>query len=78
MMFNVWHTYSLGPFHWVFMLAGVIIYFLVSLFIAKYMHKDALKRGIKNTEFWLLIGFILNVVGLLLYIFVRKNYEERK
>jgi len=60
------------------MLAGAIIYFVVSLFIAKYMHRDALKRGIKNTEFWLLLGFILNVIGLILYIFIRKNYEERK
>ena len=71
------NTYSLGPFHWIFMLVGGVLYFVVSLFIAKYIHKDALKRGIKNSEFWLLIGFILNVIGLLLYIFVRKNYEER-
>ncbi|MFX1302185.1 MAG: hypothetical protein ACFFC1_10310 [Promethearchaeota archaeon] len=77
MIFNIWDTYSFVPFHWIFMLAGGIIYFIVSLFIAKYMHRDALKRGIKNTEFWLVIGFILNVIGLLLYIFVRKNYEER-
>ncbi|MFX0105796.1 MAG: hypothetical protein ACFE75_09915 [Candidatus Hodarchaeota archaeon] len=59
------------------MVLGAIIYFVASLFIARYMHRDALKRGIKNTEFWLLIGFILNVIGLLLYVFVRKNYEER-
>ena len=66
------------PFMWIFVVLGVVIYFVVSLLIAKYMHRDALKRGIKNTEFWLLIGFILNVIGLLLYVFVRKNYEERK
>lgn len=60
------------------MLVGGILLFVASFFIAKYMHKDALKRGIKNTEFWLLIGFFLNVIGLLLYVFVRKNYEERK
>lgn len=72
------HLYSLSPFHWIFMLVGGILLFVVSLFIAKYMHKDALKRGIKNSEFWLLIGFFLNVIGLLLYILVRKNYEERK
>ncbi len=59
------------------MVSGVVVYFLVSLLIANYMHRDALKRGIKNTEFWLLIGFILNVIGLLLYIYVRKNYKER-
>jgi len=59
------------------MILGGILYFIISLFIAKYIHKDALKRGIKNSEFWLLIGFILNLIGLLLYIFVRKNYEPR-
>ena len=62
---------------WIFIVLGAVIYFVVSLLIAKYMHKDALKRGIKNSEFWLLIGFILGVLGLLLYVFVRKNYEER-
>ena len=59
------------------MLVGGIILFVVHLLIAKYMHKDAIKRDIKNSEFWLIIGFFLSVIGLLLYVFVRKNYEER-
>jgi len=70
----------LSPFHWIYMLVGgiiLVVLLVVNLLIAKYMHKDALKRGIKNSEFWLLIGFILGVLGLLLYVFVRKNYEER-
>ena len=65
------------PFAWVFMLIGGIVLLVVSLLIARYMHKDAIKREI-NAEFWLLIGLFLSVFGLLLYIFVRKNYEERK
>ncbi|MFX1454388.1 MAG: hypothetical protein ACFFDB_03350 [Promethearchaeota archaeon] len=73
----MFHTYTLGPYHWLFMLIGGVVLIIVNLFVAKYMHKDALKRGIKNSEFWLLIGFILGVIGLLLYVFVRKNYEER-
>jgi len=56
---------------------GGIVLLVVNLLIAKYMHKDAIKRDIKNSEFWLIIGFFLSVIGLLLYIFVRKNYEER-
>jgi hypothetical protein len=59
------------------MLIGGIVLIVVNLFVAKYMHKDALKRGIKNSEFWLLMGFILGLLGLLLYVFVRNNYEER-
>lgn len=72
------HTYTLTPFHWIYMLVGGVVLIVVNLLIAKYMHKDAIKRDIKNSEFWLIIGFFLSVFGLLLYIFVRKNYEERK
>jgi len=74
------HTYTLSPYHWIFMLVGgivLVVLLVVNLLIARYMHKDALKRGIKNSEFWLLMGFILGLLGLLLYVFVRKNYEER-
>lgn len=71
------HTYTFSPFFWICMLVGGIILVVVNLLISRYMHKDAIKRGIKNSEFWLLIGLILGVLGLLLYIFVRKNYEER-
>ena len=70
--------YTFSPYHWIYMLVGGIVLFVVHLLIAKYMHKDAIKREIKNSEFWLTIGFFLGVFGLLLYIFVRKNYEERK
>lgn len=72
------HAYTiLTPLHWVFIIVGGIVLLVVNLLIAKYMHKDALKRGIKNSEFWLLIGLILGLLGLLLYVFVRKNYEVR-
>ena len=70
-------TYTLSPYHWIYMLVGGIVLLVVNLCIAKYIHKDALKREIKNSEFWLLMGFIFGPIGLLLYIFVRKNYEER-
>ena len=69
--------YTFSPYHWIYMLVGGIVLFVVNLLIAKYMHKDAIKRKIQNSEFWLIIGFFLSVFGLLLYIFVRKNYEER-
>ena len=70
--------YTFSPFHWIYMLVGGIVLIVVNLLIAKYMHKDAIKRDIKNSEFWLVMGFFLSVIGLLLYVFVRKNYEERK
>jgi len=42
------------------LVGGIVLVALivVNLLIARYMHKDALKRGVKNNEFWLLIGFI--------------------
>ena len=70
--------YTFSPFHLFYMLVGGIVLIVVNLLIAKYMHKDAIKRDIKNSEFWLIMGFFLSVIGLLLYVFVRKNYEERK
>ncbi len=70
------HYTATIPFLWIYMLVGGIVLLVLNLLIAKYMHKDAIKRGIKNSEFWLLIGFILGLLGLLLYVFVRKNYDE--
>ncbi len=70
--------YTFSPFHWIYMIVGGLVLIVVNLLIAKYMHKDAIKRDIKNSEFWLVMGFFLSVIGLLLYVFVRKNYEERK
>ena len=69
----------LGPFLFYGLMAlAAVIYLVVSLVVAKYIHKDAIKRGIKNSEFWLLLGFFLNVLGLVLYVFVRKNYDENR
>jgi Kef-type K+ transport system membrane component KefB len=65
-----------GPFLWIFMALGTFAFLIISLLIAKYLHKDAIRRGIKNSEFWLLMGLIFNVLGLLVYILVRNNYNE--
>jgi len=66
-----------APLFYILMALGAAVYLVVALLIAKYMHKDAIKRGIKNSEIWLLLGFFLSVLGLILYVVVRKNYEER-
>ena len=64
-----------GPLGWVFMLIGGIVYLAISVLIANYMHKDAIKRGI-NAEFWLTLGLLLNVLGLIVYLIVRNNYKQ--
>jgi len=71
-----WMFDFFGPFSWIFMISGVIIFIALSVLIAYYIHKDAIRRGIKNSEFWLVIGLIFNLLGLLLYLIVRGNYRE--
>ncbi len=68
----------LGPILYVLMALAAAAYLVVALLIAKYMHKDAIKRGIKNSEIWLLLGFFLSVLGLILYVVVRKNYDTER
>jgi len=68
----------LGPIWYVLMALAAVAYLVVALLIAKYMHKDAIKRGIKNSEIWLLLGFFLSVLGLILYVVVRKNYDTQR
>ena len=66
-----------GPFGGIIMLIGGIVAVVVSILIANYMHKDAIRRGI-NAEFWLVIGLFLNVFGLILYLIVRNNYNQKR
>ena len=71
-----WWLNVFGPYGWIFMIVGTIIYIGLSVLIAYYLHKDALRRGVKNSEFWLLIGLILNVLGIVLYLLVRNSYNQ--
>ncbi|MBY9010564.1 MAG: hypothetical protein KGD74_11920 [Candidatus Lokiarchaeota archaeon] len=69
--FNVFGLYG-----WIFMIVGTVTYIGLSVLIAYYLHKDALRREIKNSEFWLLIGLILNLLGLVIYLLVRNSYNQ--
>ncbi|MBY9003658.1 MAG: hypothetical protein KGD73_06775 [Candidatus Lokiarchaeota archaeon] len=71
-----WWLNVFGPYGWIFMIVGMVTYIGLSVLIAYYMHKDALRRGIKNSEFWLVIGLILNLLGLVIYLLVRNNYNQ--
>lgn len=72
-----WWFDVFGSYGWIFMMSGWIIYFLIGIILAYYVHKDAVRRGILNSEFWLIIILIFNVLGVILYLLVRKNYEEK-
>ncbi len=71
-----WWSAFFGPWSWIFMVLWWVIYFSISITIAYYVHKDAIRRGIANSEVWLLIALIFNVIGLLLYFLVRGNYSD--
>ncbi|MFW9971361.1 MAG: hypothetical protein ACFFDF_14300 [Candidatus Odinarchaeota archaeon] len=70
-----WWFNLFGPYSWLFMVLGMGIYIALSILIAYYVHKDAIRRGIANSEVWLIIALIFNVLGLLLYLLVRGNYK---
>jgi Na+-driven multidrug efflux pump len=74
-MMDFWFN-LFGPFWWIFMILGWIIFIGSSILIAYYVHKDALKRGIDNAEIWLIISLVFNVIGLLIYLLVRSNYKD--
>jgi len=71
-----WYFNVFGPYGWIFMIVGAITYIALSVLIAYYLHKDALRRGIKNSELWLLIGLILNQLGLVMFLLVRNSYNQ--
>ncbi|MHA1195105.1 MAG: hypothetical protein ACTSRH_00125 [Promethearchaeota archaeon] len=71
-----WWIGIFGPFWWIFMILGWAIYISVSILLAYYVHKDAIKRNIVNSEIWLIIVLIFNVLGYLIYILVRNNYNS--
>jgi hypothetical protein len=71
-----WWFNVFGPYGWIFMIVGTVTYIGLSVLIAYYVHKDAIRRGIKNSELWLLIGLILNLLGLVIYLLVRNSYNQ--
>lgn len=71
-----WWFDLFGPFSWILIVSSWIIYITLSVLIAYYVHRDAVRRNIKNSEFWLVIGLIFNVLGLIIYLIVRGNYRE--
>ncbi len=46
------------------------IWFIIDILIMIYMYKDAKKRG-KSGVLWLIIGFFLGILGLIIWLIVR-------
>ena len=73
-----WWISFFGPYWWIFMAIGGIIFIITSIIIAYYIHRDAIRLGIHNSEFWLVIGLLFNIIGLIIYLLVRNNYKIQR
>ncbi|MHA1291768.1 MAG: PLDc N-terminal domain-containing protein [Promethearchaeota archaeon] len=73
-MMDWWYD-VFGPAWWIFMALGWVIYFGVGILLGYYVHKDAIRRNIANSELWLFLVIIFNIIGVLIYLLVRKNYQ---
>ena len=52
-----------------------LIVLVISLIIGVWMYKDAQRRGNPQAVLWLVLGILFNVVGLLIYLAVRKSND---
>ncbi len=70
------NTEEITPFA---ILAGVgsvvcgIVWFIIWLLIALWAYKDAKKKCMDNPIIWFLIVWFLNIIGLIIYIVIRKD-----
>ncbi len=51
---------------------------VVGVIVAIWIYKDAKKRGVKNAELWALLGFLLSLIGLLIYWLVNVRGKDKK
>jgi len=58
-----------------FCIAFVLIPTIVSILIAVWMYQDAEKRD-ESGILWLIVGLLLNLIGLILWLVVRPSMEE--
>ncbi len=71
-----WWYGMYGPFAWWLMAIGWLVYIAITITIAYYVHKDAIRRKIPNPELWLILCLILSVIGYIIYVLARSNYLE--
>ena len=60
-----------------FMFAIPLIYVAVAIIIAVWIYKDAQRRGDPQAAIWALVGFLFTFIGLVVYIVVRNQNQNR-
>ncbi|MHA1733054.1 MAG: PLD nuclease N-terminal domain-containing protein [Promethearchaeota archaeon] len=58
--------------YWMFIGMGLLV--LVTVLVAVYVHADAQRREVPNPGVWVLIVLLFNIVGLVVYLLVRRSY----
>lgn len=47
----------------------------ISIAIALWIYRDAKERGITSAALWAILGFLFNILGLVIYLIARKGME---
>lgn len=55
---------------------SVIVWFIINILLCIWIYKDAESRGM-NGALWLIIVFISGIIGLIVYLVVRKEKERQ-
>jgi NADH:ubiquinone oxidoreductase subunit 3 (subunit A) len=58
-------------------MAVPLVFLVLSIGIALWIFRDATERGIQAPPLWAILGFFLNVLGLVIYLIARKNMSTR-
>lgn len=67
----MWEFWALG----LICLLPSLIWFIIWLVVAYFIYKDANARGM-NGVLWAIIVFFLGIIGLIIYVLVRKEKKE--
>jgi heme/copper-type cytochrome/quinol oxidase subunit 2 len=54
-----------------------LVWFIIGILLAIWVYRDAESRGM-NGVMWLIILFIAGIVGLIIYLIVRKDKTQNK
>lgn len=53
-----------------------LVLLVISIGIALWIYRDAKERGVQAPALWAILGFIFNVLGLVIYLIARKNMSQ--
>ena len=69
-----------GQFEWFFLGAGLlcllpIVWFIVAILLCIWVYRDAESRGMSGV-LWLIVVLLTGIVGLIIYLVVRKDKKS--